>query len=281
MIEQRRAITWTLDPLMTTTTKRKTKTLLWRCGITKIWPSLVHLKEPLVQMVGNFLSFSRPKFTKLSSTGEFVCFFRAPPRIVRNVLRGSRSDSPTKPSTPQDSSSTVNIYQSPSLVADAVGRLAAIASDRSGKSADSRQSDNGENILRVMTNFFTFSQERFRHNFDSRPQGEGPDHRVIPLRRSTLSIGTISHIAGSDKKVALRYVFQSHSLSDVCARNAVVAREYRRFDHERIFITLGALFHVEGPVQDTDWIVKSSPLIWQVIRRLYVSLVMYCGRLWN
>ncbi len=31
------------------------------------------------------------------------------------------------------------------------------------------------------------------------------------------------------------------------------------FDHERIFITLGALFHVEGPVQDTDWIVKSSP----------------------
>ncbi|PBK62980.1 hypothetical protein ARMSODRAFT_963822 [Armillaria solidipes] len=204
--------------------------------------------------------------------GEFVCFFRAPPRIVRNVLRGSRSDSPTKPSTPQDSSSTVNIYQSPSLVADAVGRLAAIASDRSGKSADSRQSDNGENILRVMTNFFTFSQDRFRHNFDSRPQGEGPDHRVIPLRRSTLSIGTISHIAGSDKKVALRYVFQSHSLSDVCARNAVVAREYRRFDHERIFVTLGALFHVEGPVQDTDWIVKSSPLIWQVIRRLTAEL---------
>lgn len=205
--------------------------------------------------------------------GEFVCFFRAPPRIVRNVLRSSRSDSPTKPSTPQNSSTTVSIYQSPSLVAEAVRRLGTIASDRSGKSsADSRPSDNGENILRVMTNFFTFSQERFRHNFDSRLQGEVPDHFVIPLRRSTLSIGTISHIAGSDKKVAMRYVFQSHSLSDVCDRNAVVAREYHRFDHERIFITLRALFHVEGPVQDADWIVKSSPLLWQVIRRLIAEL---------
>ncbi|KAK0185986.1 vacuolar membrane protein [Armillaria mellea] len=169
--------------------------------------------------------------------GEFVCFFRAPPRIVRNVLRGSRSDSPTKPSTPQNSSSTVNIYQSPSLVADAVGRLAAIASDRSGK------------------NVFGIILTRGH-------RGKGPDHRVIP-------------VADAVRSPSGRYRISPGATR----RNAVVAREYRRFDHERIFITLGALFHVEGPVQDTDWIVKSSPLIWQVIRRLYVSLVMACGRL--
>lgn len=182
--------------------------------------------------------------------GELVCFFRAPPRIVRNVLQGLTGNSakgPEEPTLPQEQSTQqqpqkTSYLQSPALVSDAVRRLGLAAKDRTVPPIDPRQPETGLTILRAMTNLLTMQQQKSRRNSDTKYGDDIPKNYALLPRRSTVYLLNTTIIAGADQKVAMDYIFTAGSLSDVCERNAVVAKDHGRYDHERVFSTLKTLF---------------------------------------
>ncbi|KAG5639878.1 hypothetical protein DXG03_002709, partial [Asterophora parasitica] len=224
--------------------------------------------------------------------GELVCFFRAPTRIVRNVLRGL-SDSPATPSeepalVPPPSAEPVpapRMFQSPSLISDAVRRLALSATDRNMKASDNaRRLGDRHNILRIMTNLLTLQpkpKSSQASEGEHRPLGDLLKSYALlsAPRRSTVFIENTTNIAGGDRKVAKDYVFGdapevgrvagsgcNGGLKDVCARNAKAARLHGRYDHERAFKTLQALLSAtstNGPTFNT--------MALQVIMGLYTD----------
>ncbi|KAJ7576839.1 hypothetical protein C8J56DRAFT_971742 [Mycena floridula] len=208
--------------------------------------------------------------------GELVCFFRAPPRIVRNVLRGVSESPPVNSSgTPrsQDTEDSSQFNQPPSLLSDAIRRLSLAAVDRYAK-VDPRRSGHAEHMIRTMTNLLTFSQNRLRQKSQSSSLDETTKSYslVAPLRR-TIFITNTANISGGDKKVALKYVFCADSLADLCKRNADVARDHGRYDHERVFRTLGSLFPPSKQVNECEnWWTRcrsSEPIEKKIISRFY------------
>ncbi|KAF8060765.1 hypothetical protein FPV67DRAFT_1423352 [Lyophyllum atratum] len=228
--------------------------------------------------------------------GELVCFFRAPTRIVRNVLRGL-SDSPATPSeeptsAPPASAEPVlapRMFQSPSLISDAVRRLGLSAKDRHTKTSDAaRRLGDRHNILRIMTNLLTLQPKP--KSSQAQGQGQGQDGERRPLgdllksyallaapRRSTVFIENTTNIAGGDYKVARDYVFGAAEgvgrvggggggggLKEVCVRNAGAARAHGRYDHERAFRMLGALLPASS-----ETAAMLDPLALKVIMGLY------------
>ncbi|KAG6909082.1 hypothetical protein DXG01_002063 [Tephrocybe rancida] len=195
--------------------------------------------------------------------GELVCFFRSPTRIVKNVLRGL-SDSPATPleepvSTPPPPASPApapRMFQSPSLISDAVRRLSLSARDRHQKVGEMRRLGDRHNILRIMTNLLTLQPKPKSQASDGgerRPLGDLLKSYALLSAppRSTVFLGPTTNIAGGDRKVARDYVFSAADdigqlfevgsgggLQGVCAKNARFARMHGRYDHERAFKTL-------------------------------------------
>jgi hypothetical protein len=190
------------------------------------------------------------------TTGELITFFRAPPRVVRNVFRGlTETSSPPAEDQQQQAESQQQqprLLQSPALVSDAVRRLGLSAQDREVKPLDPLRPENSANILRAMTNLLTVSRHKVRRDSDSRPLGEMSKNYSRFPRRSIVFMNDTTNIAGGDRKVALDYEFQGDSLSAVCETNAIAAREHRRYDHERVFRTLRTLFRAPGDDGDED-----------------------------
>ncbi|KAJ7130097.1 hypothetical protein C8R43DRAFT_896484 [Mycena crocata] len=220
--------------------------------------------------------------------GELVCFFRAPPRIVRHVLRDlSISASPAKtvsdiPAVNHDSVDLTGdqppprLFRSPALVADAVRRLSLAATDRVVKPLDPRRPQDGDHILRIMTNLLTFSHDTSHHRDSESSRLRGEDGRrqnnsfAYPTqRRSTVFITNTTHISGADPKVAGGYVFEAETLAALCQTNAIVAREHGRYDHERIFKILYALFPA---FRDCTMPSASNILLVKMVTRLHTEL---------
>jgi len=181
------------------------------------------------------------------NTGELITFFRAPPRVVRNVFRGlSETSSPAAEDQQQQAEEQPQqprLLQSPALVSDAVRRLGLSAKDREVKPLDPLRPENSANILRAMTNLLTVSRHKVRRDSDSRSRGEmSKNHPRFTARRSIVFMNDTTNIAGGDRKVALDYEFQGDCLGAVCETNAIAAREHGRYDHERVFRTLRTLF---------------------------------------
>lgn len=194
---------------------------------------------------------------------------------MRNLLRDI-SVSPAKTSRAPDT--VPRLFQSPALLSDAVRRLGLAATDRVLKPVDPKRAEDGDNILRIMTNLLTFSQQKIRRDSESsKPLDDIPaSYSLLPTRRSTVFIANTTHFAGADKKVAVEYIFQSDTLAAVCETNSLIAKEHGRYDHERVFRTLGSLFPTPKPGDNMDSVpsfVPSGPnsLFYQVISRLWVQ----------
>ncbi|KAJ7084577.1 hypothetical protein B0H15DRAFT_386319 [Mycena belliarum] len=218
--------------------------------------------------------------------GELVCFFRAPPRIVRHVLRDlSISASPAKtvsdiPTTAHDSvdisgeHAPPRVFRSPALVADAVRRLSLAATDRIVKPLDPRRAQDGDHILRIMTNLLTFSHDTSHHRDSDASRLRGDDNFrrdgfAYPApRRSMVFITNTTHISGADRKVAADYVFEAETLALLCQKNAAVAREHGRYDHERIFKILHALF----PGFGESFTPPANVLVVKMVTRVHSEL---------
>lgn len=182
--------------------------------------------------------------------GQLVCFFRAPPRIVRNPLR-EISMSPSVASRAPDSAP--RLFQSPALLSDAVKLLSSAAQDRGPESIERKRGEDGSNsnnVLRIMDNLFTFSRRPHPHPTSfSKPRRVSENSRqvdenyaLLSTRRSSVYIKSTEGVLGiPDMEAAVRYVLQGRDFADICKTNASVARLLGRSDHERVFRTLHVL----------------------------------------
>ncbi|EGN97137.1 hypothetical protein SERLA73DRAFT_57400 [Serpula lacrymans var. lacrymans S7.3] len=201
--------------------------------------------------------------------GELVCFFRAPPRIVRNPLREiSTSSAAAATHSPE---TVPRFFQSPALLADAVRRLGLAATDRMVDLADPKRAEDGDNILRIMTNLLTFSQQKVRRESESNSLDDIPaSYSLIPMRRSTIFIKYPSDITNANRTVAAEYIFESQNLANLCETNAHIAKVNGQLHHERVFKTLQALFP-SSRTRDSDGrtVSTESALLYHVAIRLY------------
>ncbi|KAI0258544.1 hypothetical protein BC834DRAFT_835341 [Gloeopeniophorella convolvens] len=169
-----------------------------------------------------------------------VCFSRAPPRIVRNPLHELAS-SPSGPSRSADS--IPRLFQSPGLISDAVRRLTLASHDPRVPGTESRRGEDSDNILHIMTNLLLFSRlKQRRPSEQSRPLDDIPaNYSVLPTHAVTVFIRDAAHIVDPGQDIAQEYIFDSFTPSDLCTKNAAVARKRFRRDHEHFFTTLGLL----------------------------------------
>ncbi len=116
-------------------------------------------------------------------------------------------------------------------------RLALAAHDREVDSLDLKRAEDAHSILRIMTNLFSFSPQKFRRISEhSRPVEEFPNkYSLLPTRRSTVFIKDASPYVGIDIRAAKEYKFPSTDPTASCKSNAETARLLGRLDHERVF----------------------------------------------
>ncbi|KAJ3726694.1 hypothetical protein C8R42DRAFT_694325 [Lentinula raphanica] len=236
--------------------------------------------EVTMLMMRNHKNLAEPRTCQGSfgPNGELVCFFRAPPRIVRNansLMSHSRSPARNHSNFDRESLNFETFQRSPALVSDAVRRLTLAARDRDGSyptqlypSAPQVQAQ----ITRIMTNLLTFPRHRGRRQSNSFQSALGLDasgdgaqmmdngeeeimrsgqrsYSTLALvagstRKSQVVIANTTGLVGGDKSVAEDYVFsaeQCRDLVQMCDSNAIAARLHGRYDHERVFRSIGAL----------------------------------------
>lgn len=196
-------------------------------------------RDVTVSLLRNNKNLTEPRTSQgaFGPNGELICFFRAPPRIVRSLLRDV-SGSPDDAAAGKDA--TPKLFKHPALIYDAVDRLGSFTPERSGK-ADPRRRGDAENISRIMTNLLTFSPLQYRPELASHADDQ-PQSYVLPMRRSTIAVTNTLGLTGADRKVAIDYIFHGEALEDVCRTNAEVAQTHGRYDHQRVFDALASLF---------------------------------------
>lgn len=234
----------------------------------------------LGQTVGTLSVYCQ--FTLKVSSGELVCFFRAPPRLVRNPLN-ELSASPVATPVSRASPSTQRLFQSPGLLSDAVRRLdmAAIDRDRWMDSLPQLSGDN-DTTTRIMTNLLTFShRQRKRHLSTAASTGSIPTPNSnyakvsVLTRRSTVVIEGPTDPVFARRKVAEAYVFgcNGESVGAICEANAKIAHEHGQWSHERVWRILRGLF----PASATDG-ARPSKVARRIIDSLYAVVLSVIPR---
>jgi hypothetical protein len=166
---------------------------------------------------------------------------------------------------PQIDLSSSRMFSSPALLSEALRHLSMAAVDRSSTQDSKRHNNNkdrhadNKDAIHVTTGLLSLCQLKDRKEFgggepqqqQQRTQASSATNHstaVVPVRRSMMFASNINWLAGPDKQVAVGYVFQGDSLVEVCEVNAKVAKEHRRFDHERVWGSLLALLKSIGPL---------------------------------
>jgi hypothetical protein len=174
-----------------------------------------------------------------------------------------KSHEPQQQQKSQIDPSSSRMFSSPALLSEALRHLSIAAYDRSSTLDSKRYNINKErhadhkNAIHVTTGLLSLCQLKDRKEFgggesqQQRTQGYSAttNHSTaaVPVRRSMMFASNINWLAGPDKQVAVGYVFQGDSLAEVCEVNAKVAKEFGRFDHERVWMSLLALLKTIGP----------------------------------
>ncbi|KAJ3892146.1 hypothetical protein GG344DRAFT_45919 [Lentinula edodes] len=198
--------------------------------------------EVTMSMLRNNKNLAEPRTCQGSfgPNGELVCFFRAPPRIMRNAVNTliSHSRSPARSSYTEREA----FHQSPALISDAVRRLSLAARDRdSTTQTHPSPAQVQAQITRVMTNLLTFPRHRGRRQSNSQRSYSALALMAGSPRRSEVIISNTTGLVGGDKSVAEDYIFLPTTFVQICDSNAAAARLHGRYDHERIFRSIGAL----------------------------------------
>lgn len=183
--------------------------------------------------------------------GQLICFFRAPPRIVRNALSDltNTNSSLASPLSPR------NLNQDTVSLDDALQRLASVARDRPPVSAFLKRNEDATNILRLMTNLLAYpamDRPLMSPPGSSQPAGDDTAYQILSVRRSTVSVRDASAILGLDRALAAELIFAApDGLTETCRRNGISARWLGRLYHCRIFSMLEALARFDGKVKPT------------------------------
>ncbi|KAI0718425.1 hypothetical protein C8T65DRAFT_570731 [Cerioporus squamosus] len=238
-------------------------------------------RDPASSLLRGDKNLAEPRTSQgvFSANGQLVCFFRAPPRIVRNPLR-EISMSPSIASRAPDAAP--RLFQSPALLSDAVKRLSSAAQDVESQTVERKRGDdtsNGTTVLRIMDNLFTFSQpahsrpSKHRRVSDNSRQ-VGGDYALLSSRRSSVYIKSTEGLLGiPDTEAAMRYVLHGQDFAEVCKTNASVARLLGRSDHERVF----RMLHVLSSRRSDPHVLLAhggvDPLLAALATRLYEELL--------
>ncbi|KAG6372963.1 hypothetical protein JVT61DRAFT_7009 [Boletus reticuloceps] len=233
-------------------------------------PTTRKSRDFTVSLLRNNKNLAEPRTSQgvFGPNGELICFFRAPPRIVRPHQIGGGSELSGSPAHASRSPHTSRFFQPPALLSDAVRRLGLAATDQRPE-VDFRRPGDSEHTLRIMTNLLTFSQLRLQRDFtietmDNTVNDQGSNVSMIPTRRSTVFIKVSSDISLARRKVAAAYIFQASTVENLCRFNANVAREHGQFAHERMFRTLQSLFPAHVATQNIFGVVAR-----QIINELH------------
>ncbi|EIN05572.1 hypothetical protein PUNSTDRAFT_145950 [Punctularia strigosozonata HHB-11173 SS5] len=197
-------------------------------------------KDKTFTLIRNVKNLAEPRTSQgtFSVGGQFVCFFRAPPRIVRNALQ-DLSMSSSNVARPEE---TPRMFQSPALLSDAVRLLSLAANDRNPyRDARMRHSkhaeENEHKILTVMTNLLSGSQVKLRRFSEIRPPLTSNYSLFGHQLLSVVHIRDVSDITRMDQECAAEYGFGISALG----LNAASAQALGRPDHERIFRMVEAI----------------------------------------
>ncbi|KAH9074127.1 WD40-repeat-containing domain protein [Lactarius deliciosus] len=182
--------------------------------------------------------------------GQLVCFSRAPPRIV-----------------PADS--IPRLFQSPALISDAVRRLARASHDSRVSGSDAQRRENGDNILHIMTNLLLFSRlKQRRPSEQSRQLDDIPaNYSLLPTHAMTVFVRDEASVTDLGQELAAEYVFDGATPSEVCNKNADVARKYNRRDREDFFVSLGLLLSSYNELSPKAW--GANALACSFIKQMY------------
>ena len=247
---------------------RRTMLLTPSCGTTRPSQSQGHRKACLVPMVRRESGFSTCMLSHLQHAGELICFFRAPPRIVRNPIH-EVSASPSL--RPQETAP--RLFRPPASLSDAINHLTVASNDRV-PSNTSRRTEDAANILRIMTNLFTFSQGKHRQVSErSEPADDDVPYALLPMRRSTVFIKPAASIGHPDRTIASQYRMDMTKPGESCRANASVAKQHGRYDHERIFKTLEIL--IEGYSAQPATLVRQKRILGSPGTRLARNMLFY------
>lgn len=208
--------------------------------------------------------------------GELVCFFRAPPRIVRNALRELSSSSPSSEPRTSHELAGPRLFWSPILLSDAVRRLQLAAHDQDTEALEVKRTEDAHSILRIMSNLFTFSHQKSRRVSDQSSLRQTDDlqtnYSLLPTRRSTVYIKDASLVTGIDVEAARRYVFPSAADPiAACKENANAASLLGRLDHERVLEMLQVLLAEDQKSNGNSGqavSTSSNPLTLTIMERL-------------
>jgi hypothetical protein len=107
---------------------------------------------------------------------------------------------------------------------------------------------------------------------DAKPLEGTASYSLVPLSRSMVFIMGTGDMPLYDRRVAAEYIFDGSPVADICEKNAITARKYGRYDHERTFSTLRSFvsslsYDGGGPKNP----FTSNPLAHQVVTRLYAN----------
>lgn len=172
------------------------------------------------------------------SSGQLVCIFRSLPRLVKTVPQ-DLSATPALPS--RESDGVPRLFRSPLQLSDAVRRLAVAANDHSYDFLDSRDPEDMESILRIMNNFFSFSQPRQDNSEPTHPENVQSNYSLLP-KLTIVFVKDKSSVVGAHRSLAADYLFNIDDPVVYCMSNADIARQHYRLDHERVLLSLAAIF---------------------------------------
>ncbi|XP_006457486.1 hypothetical protein AGABI2DRAFT_189013 [Agaricus bisporus var. bisporus H97] len=280
-------------------------------------------KEVTVSLLRNHKNLAEPRTTQgaFGPNGELICFFRAPPRVSKPVLRNipgakllvneliPRLQLPQTPTPldleeeqryvlkpreqqqqPQIDPSSSRMFSSPALLSEALRHLSMVAVDRSPTPDSKRYTSNkdryadSKDAIHITTGLLSLCQYKDRKEFGvgefqqqqqqripmAQASSSTPNHStaVVTVRRSMMFASNINWLAGPDKPIAAGYIFQADSLVEVCEVNAMVAKEFRRFDHERVWKSLSVLLKSIGP--SGKWLnTESESFAKQMFMKIY------------
>ncbi|EMD32397.1 hypothetical protein CERSUDRAFT_126817 [Gelatoporia subvermispora B] len=206
-------------------------------------------------------------------TGELVCFSRAPPRIIRNLMREISVAPPANPAEP-----SAHLFRAPMLLSDAVRHLAAAAHDRVDEMAAARAADEPSSILRIATHLFVFAQQKPRRPSEHAApvQSAAASYALLPTAtaRSTVFVRDVAAVAGVDVVVAAKYALCGHDRTKICKDNAEVAEQNGRFDHKRVFDMLSVTFARSCVGGDSLMCRDREESVMHVLIKLYREFLM-------
>lgn len=167
-------------------------------------------------------------------------------------------------------------------------RLARASHDSRVSGGDAPRREVGDNILHIMTNLLLFSRlKQRRPSEQSRQLDDIPaSYSLLPTHAMTVFVRDEASVTDLGQELAVEYIFDAATPSEVCNKNADVARRYNRKDREDFFVSLGLLLSSYDESSPRAWganalacsFIKQMWVVRSFISHLLISSLLHAPR---